>query len=261
MRWQGRVVVSALAIGGVLAVLTLGSPAGTPLLYEPAPVPVSAGPEVALAESSPDAITLDLLPPGGRPGDAEVELLDLGGKLLAKATVAQVGKPFQAKLTARVNTADPANYYVRYRFNAAEGFRQRSLHFLSELLETCVLGQREFLAGTSPVVRIMVRDRAAGVPVAGAKVLVLLLKGDKEICATEARTDARGEVAARLQLPAAEFSAARLKVTVQSRTARDTVEETVSVKSAVRTLLTTDKPLYQPGQTIHLRAWPCSGPA
>ena len=176
MRWQGRVVVSALAIGGVLAVLTLGSPAGTPLLYEPAPVPVSAGPEVALAESSPDAITLDLLPPGGRPGEAEVELLDLGGKLLAKVTVAQVGKPFQAKLTARVNTADPANYYVRYRFNAGEAFRQRSLHFLSELLETRVLGQREFLAGTSPVVRIMVRDRAAGVPVAGAKVRVVLAR-------------------------------------------------------------------------------------
>ncbi|MGO8689673.1 MAG: MG2 domain-containing protein [Thermoguttaceae bacterium] len=246
--------MSALAIGGVLAVLTLGSPAGTPLLYEPAPVPVSAGPEVALAESSPDAITLDLLPPGGRPGEAEVELLDLGGKLLAKVTVAQVGKPFQAKLTARVNTADPANYYVRYRFNAGEAFRQRSLHFLSELLETCVLGQREFLAGTSPVVRIMVRDRAAGVPVAGAKVRVVLAQGEKEICSTEARTDARGEVAARLQLPAGEFTGARLKVSVQSRTARDTVEEAVNVKSAVRTLLTTDKPLYQPGQTIHLRA-------
>ena len=181
-------------------------------------------------------------------------MLDLGGKLLAKVTVAHVGKPFQAKLTARVNTADPANYYVRYRFNAAEGFRQRSLHFLSELLETRVLGQREFLAGTSPVVRIMVRDRAAGVPVAGAKVRVVLAQGGKEICSTETKTDARGEVAAQLQLPAGELTSARLKVTVQSRTARDSVEETVSVKSAVRTLLTTDKPLYQPGQTIHLRA-------
>ena len=61
-------------------------------------------------------------------------------------------------------------------------------------------------------------------------------------------------MAARLQLPAGEFTGARLKVSVQSRTARDTVEEAVNVKSAVRTLLTTDKPLYQPGQTIHLRA-------
>ena len=43
-------------------------------------------------------------------------------------------------------------------------------------------------------------------------------------------------------------------MSVQSRTARDAVVETVNVKSAVRTLLTTDKPLYQPGQTIHLRA-------
>ena len=64
----------------------------------------------------------------------------------------------------------------------------------------------------------------------------------------------RGEVAAQLNLPAGELLGARLKVSVQSRTAQETVEETVNVRSAVRTLLTTDKPLYQPGQTIHLCA-------
>jgi uncharacterized protein YfaS (alpha-2-macroglobulin family) len=254
MRWQGRLGMSLLAGGGVVLVLSLRSPAETPLLYEPPAATQSAAPEATLAESSPDWITLDLLPPANRPGEAEVELLDVGGKLLAKATVAHAGKAFQVKLAARVNTADPANYYLRYRFDAAEKFRQRSLQFLSEVLETRVLGQREFLAGTRPVVRIMVRDRAAGVPVAGAKVCVLLVQGDKEICSTESKTDARGEVAAQLQLPPGEINGARLKVSVQSRSARDSVEETVNVKSAVRTLLTTDKPLYQPGQTIHLRA-------
>ena len=59
-------------------------------------------------------------------------------------------------------------------------------------------------------------------------------------------------MAATLNLPAAEFSAATLAVSVQSRTARDGVEECVTVRSGVRTMLTTDKPLYQPGQTIHL---------
>ena len=70
--------------------------------------------------------------------------------------------------------------------------------------------------------------------------VLLLVQGDKEICATQTKTDARGEVAAQLNLPPGEFHRARLEVSVQCRTARDTVEEPVNVHSAVRTLLTTD---------------------
>ena len=67
-------------------------------------------------------------------------------------------------------------------------------------------------------------------------------------------TDARGELAARLKLPDMALRGARLKVEVKSGTGSDTIEETVQVKTATRTLLSTDKPLYQPGQTLHIRA-------
>ena len=160
MNWQRWSAVSVLAVAGVLLVFVLrGSPPKQPPV-EPSPAgPFTEG-ELVLAETSPQSIALDLLPPSGHPGQAEVELLDLDGKLLARASVAHDGKPFQVKLTAEINADDPANYYVRYRFDASETFRQRSLHFLGEVLETRVLGQREFLADTSPIVRIMVRDRA-----------------------------------------------------------------------------------------------------
>ena len=110
-----------------------------------------------------------------------MELLDLRGKVVAKTSVATVGKPFQVRLAARVNAADPANYYVRYRFDgsgavppAEPAIPQPSCWRLTSL------GQREFFAGTSPVVRVMVRDRAAGVPVPGAKVRVRWPRGGKE---------------------------------------------------------------------------------
>ena len=198
--------VPAAAVAGMLLVLTLRSPAREPLVVEPSPATASAGPEVTLAQFSPESITLDVLAAGGRPGQAEVELRELGGKLLAQATVSHVGKPFQAKLTGKFNTSDPANYYVRYRLDASEPFCQRSLYFLGELLETRILGQRESLAGSNPVVRVTVRDRrGAAVPMRNAKVGLLLTHGGKEICSTEAKTDARGEAAVQLNLPAEEL--------------------------------------------------------
>ena len=62
---------------------------------------------------------------------------------------------------AQIDKKDLANYYLRYRFDSGETFRQRSLLFVGEILETTVLGQREFVAGTSPVIRVLVRDRPA----------------------------------------------------------------------------------------------------
>jgi uncharacterized protein YfaS (alpha-2-macroglobulin family) len=107
---------------------------------------------------------------------------------------------------------------------------------------------------------VLVRDRAGGIPIYGADVAVELTHEDKVISKFSAKTDKNGEVAARLEMPDTPLRDARLKVTVTSKTGKDTVEETIQVRSALRTLLTTDKPLYQPGQTIHIRALTLSQP-
>ncbi|MCX5638182.1 MAG: MG2 domain-containing protein, partial [Planctomycetota bacterium] len=99
-----------------------------------------------------------------------------------------------------------------------------------------------------------------GVPIYGADVAVELTHEGKVISKLSAKTDKNGEVAAQLQMPDAPLRDARLKVTVTSKSGTDTVEETIQVRSALRTLLTTDKPLYQPGQTIHIRALTFSQP-
>ncbi|TFG50190.1 MAG: hypothetical protein E4H40_01750, partial [Candidatus Brocadiia bacterium] len=69
-----------------------------------------------------------------------------------------------------------------------------------------------------------------------------------------------GEAAVKLEMPDTPLSNAKLIITVTSKTATDKVEERVQVRSALRTMLTTDKPLYQPGQTIHIRALTLSQP-
>ena len=216
--------------------------------------------ELSLLEIAPEKITVEFRPPDSTRGTLEAELYQLDGKLLAKVTRKHRGRPLQIEMFAQIDKKDLANYYLRYRFDSGETFRQRSLLFVGEVLETTVLGQREFVAGTSPVIRVLVRDRAGGVPIYGADVAVELTHEGKVISKLSAKTDKNGEVAAQLQMPDAPLRDARLKVTVTSKSGTDTVEETIQVRSALRTLLTTDKPLYQPGQTIHIRALTLSQP-
>jgi uncharacterized protein YfaS (alpha-2-macroglobulin family) len=216
--------------------------------------------DLSLLKISNESVTIEFYPPEGETGALEAELYELDGKLLAKVTRRHTSKPLQLDLLAQVNQKDLANYYVRYRFDSSQAFRQRSLLFVGEILETTVLGQREFVAGTRPVIRVLVRDRAAGIPIRGAEVSVELTHDDKVISKFTAKTDKNGEVAARLDMPDTPLRNARLRVNVTSKTSKDSVEETIHVRSALRTLLTTDKPLYQPGQTIHIRALTLSQP-
>ena len=212
------------------------------------------GSDLSIIKISPDHITVEFFPPKGQTGTLEAELYDLGRKLLAKVTRLHKGQTFQTDLFAEINDKDLSNYYLRYRFNSSQQFIQRSLMFLGEILETTVLGQRQFVAGTQPIIRILVRDRSGGVPIIDAQVSVELTKDDKVISKFTGKTDKNGEAAARIQMPDAPLENAKLKINVSSKTAKDLIEEVVQVHSALKTLLTTDKPLYQPGQTIHIRS-------
>ena len=249
-RWNptGAAAAAAVLAMAAFALVIPGVPAGG---LGPA---VAGGAVVELKGTTDKGVELAFAPPDGKAGTFDGELYDLSGKLLAKASRDHGGKAFNVTFQAAVDAKDLANYYVQYRFAAAEAFARRSLFFMQELLSTTVLGQRDLVGGTSPRIRVLVQDKAAGAPVAAASVSVTLAEKDKPIASFEGRTDERGEVVAALKLPDREINGAKLSVKVKSRTSADAVEERVNVKSATRTLLTTDKPLYQPGQTIHMRA-------
>ena len=249
------VFICLCLLGVCVALMTL--PASSPPPPKPTPTPAEApqaGPEVSLVGVADGAVTLEFRPADTTAGLVEAELHALDGKLLAKGSVRHAGKPVTLRLAGGVDEKKAADYYVRYRLGEGRPFRQRSLFFLKEILETTVLAQRDLVAGTSPVVRVLVRDRAAGRPVASSTVTMLLTYKDRVLARTEAKTNLRGEVAASLKLPDLQLADANLKVAVKSRTGEDAVEQTVRIRSATRTLLSTDKPLYQPGQTIHIRA-------
>ncbi len=218
-----------------------------------------AGADVSLMGVTDEGVRLEFTPTN-RSGTLEVELYDLAGKMLAKVSRRHQGRPVEVMLYAQVKKDDLAEYYIQYRFDSNEVFKRRSLLFVGEILETTVLGQREFVAGTRPMIRVLVRDRASGMVLQGAAVEVELLHEDKVLAKYSAKTNAQGEVAAQLDMPDEVLAGVRLRVTVVSKSAKDVVEESIRIRSSLQTLLTTDKPLYQPNQTMHIRALTLSQP-
>ncbi len=251
MSWVGLVICSTLCI---FLLLQISSANSSPDRDK------QANAELSILSITSEKITIEFKPPARKGGTLEAELYELDGRLIAKVTRRHQGKPLQIDLYAQINKKDLANYYLRYRFNSNEAFRQRSLLFVGEILETTVLGQREFIAGTRPVIRILVRDRAGGIAICGANVEVELVHEDNVISKFSAKSDENGEVAAQLEMPDTALRNAKLKIYVTTQTAKDTIEETIHIRSALCTLLTTDKPLYQPGQTIYIRALTLSQP-
>jgi len=239
----------------VLSCVSLACAAAGLLAVSAADPAVQADSGIDLLEIDADGVTLSMAAPAGTAGTAEVHLRDIDGKQLAAASRKHDGKPFKLVLSAKLDKAkNPENYYLRYRFDTDGPFLQRSLYFMSEILETTVLGQRELVAGTRPVIRVLVSDRAAGRPVRGAAVKLTLNEKDKVIASFSGKTNGRGELVAPINLPDRPIKGAKLTIDVASRTGKDTVTQTVNIVAATRTMLTTDKPLYQPGQVIHIRA-------
>ena len=121
-------------------------------------------------------------------------------------------------------------------------------------LETRVLGQNAWLRGGPAALRVIVLNHATGRPVSAT--ITLALKGPKKTVYAlwKGRTSTLGTVDAAFKTPAVKPGAYTLNVEVVSPLGDDTVTQAVTLAESVQTMLSSDKPLYQPGQTMHLRA-------
>jgi hypothetical protein len=93
---------------------------------------------------------------------------------------------------------------------------------------------------------VVVRDALRQRPLEGARVRATI--GSAK---TEAVSGPDGS--AEISLPAPEDSTGVLKISVDSSAGSDSLERRIAVDRPVRLRLSTDKPVYQPSQTIHLR--------
>jgi len=128
-------------------------------------------------------------------------------------------------------------------------------------LETRMLGQSRWLAGGPASLRIIVSDHKTGRPVNAD--IKLLLQAPAKAGAKAApsptplykgETNRLGTVDAQFTVPDIAAGSYQLIAQVKTRLGADEITQPIELTESVQVLLTADKPLYQPGQTMHLRA-------
>jgi len=123
-------------------------------------------------------------------------------------------------------------------------------------LETIVLGQSRYVPGSQAALRVLVREVGGGQAIPGAAVTVALrpAAGGRPVELFQGTTDELGAADVVFSVPADLDPAQTLIVETTSAQGGDRLEQAVTLDRDFKILLTTDKPIYQPGQVIHLRA-------
>jgi 5-hydroxyisourate hydrolase-like protein (transthyretin family) len=122
--------------------------------------------------------------------------------------------------------------------------------------DTLILGQSQLIPGAPSALQVQVQRHDNAEPVADATVEVSLRprNGGRATLLYTGTTDADGRASAVFTVPDVDDPAQDLVVETRSSLGHDQLEQPVSVKRSYKVLLTTDKPIYQPGQQILVRA-------
>lgn len=122
--------------------------------------------------------------------------------------------------------------------------------------ETIILGQNRMIPGSQAALRVVVRDSKDASPLPGAEITVSLrpAEGGRAMQVYKGTADDQGTADVSFKVPIEGPPDQVLLVETRSNLGSDTVERPVTLERDYRVLLTTDKPLYQPGQIIHVRA-------
>lgn len=115
-----------------------------------------------------------------------------------------------------------------------------------------VIGQNQLIPGAPGSLRIQLMDRQTGTALAGVPIDVEL-RGPEVVQLASFTTDAGGTGKPRFQLP--DWNNGDFELRVSARLSRDTetVSQRIKLKRSWKLMLSSDKPVYQPGQEIRLR--------
>lgn len=118
-----------------------------------------------------------------------------------------------------------------------------------------VLGQNQLYAAANGSLRIRVINHATGAALAGVPVQVELRDrpSGRNVQLARFTTNAQGTGQPFFALPDWADGDYELRVTAKTRSGDEELTRSIKLKRAWRLMLGSDKPVYQPGQTIHLR--------
>ncbi len=119
-----------------------------------------------------------------------------------------------------------------------------------------IFGQNELMAGTHGSIRVQLTDREHASAIKNVPVDIELLPGGGGdfVRLASFTTDERGTGQPRLKLPDWKDGKYDLRITARTPSRPEVITRTIKLKRSWRLMLSTDKPVYQPGQTIRIRS-------
>ena len=190
-----------------------------------------------------------------------IEVLDDQDQVLIRRTKLVPPGVARWHVALSLDPAVPVEDLAWYRLRLDEGGDIRIVS-MSEILQRPVirlLAQNSYAAGSKASARVIATNLRTGRPLRGSVVRLELLGKGRATTLFSGRTDALGTVAAAFDLPERTYGSHELRVTALTHLGRLTASQPVNLERRDRILLTTDKPVYQPGQTMHVRALALNG--
>ncbi|MGE5323169.1 MAG: MG2 domain-containing protein, partial [Actinomycetota bacterium] len=232
------------------------------------PFPASAGAPATTAIYSRGSLHLTIPYHASRAGAGEltIELLNPEDEVLGRTErhiELSKGKAWwreEIKLSRPLPLEDLVWHRVRYRFqydgdNKASFEGTESVSRILHRPVVHILGQQSYVSGGPAAVRVIVTDsRDEFIAGLGTLRIELLDHGKRPRLLFAGRLDRRGTSQAQFRFPAGLIGNYQLRYLADTQIGTTEFTQPVRLEDKVSILLTTEKPIYQPGQTIHVRA-------
>jgi hypothetical protein len=190
----------------------------------------------------------------------DIEILDPNDKPVAKPlSASRDNNSWRATIPVDKSVALADLAWDRLKIGTGDGARIVSLSEILRVPVVRIFAQRAYAAGSSASARIITADSKSGNPLPGSRIRIALVDGDRSTTLYTGKTDSFGTTEVAFMLPAATFGSRQLRVIAETALGTVTANQAVQLERRDRILLSTDKPMYQPGQTIHLRALSLDG--
>jgi hypothetical protein len=149
---------------------------------------------------------------------------------------------------------------LRYRFDY-DDTTMPPIHGIESIAEILrmprlrIIGQQTWLSGAPAAVRVVVSDtKNDPIPGAGSVKINLRTTEGKSLALFSAALNSRGTAEASFRVPAGLAGTFPVQYIAETPLGSAEFTQQVKLEDQVSTLLTIEKPIYQPGQTIHARA-------
>jgi hypothetical protein len=205
------------------------------------------------------AVTLNHEPGQNLKGNLKAELVDEVGKVVqtVNTDIDQKDATGSYKLEFAAKKDQAGKLNLRTHFQDRSQDVKLGDIVLAKPHETTLMAGQEYYAGSRAALQCKVN---------GVKSLAELIPLDAQVEITlrddknnahklfQGQTDNRGETLAQFQLPEVAPGQYTLEVVTKSALGEEKLTNNVTVKEDAKILLVTDRPMYQPGHEMHIRA-------